>query len=79
MLRIGERIYNIERAYNAREGLTREDDIPPEKFFKEPIETKIRVLDRVKFEKLKDEYYTLRGWDIKTGNPTRKKLEKLGL
>lgn len=75
----GERIYNVERAYNAREGLTRKDDVFPEKFYTEPIETKIKVIDRETFEKLKDEYYRLRGWDVKTGNPTRAKLKELGL
>ena len=79
LLTIGERIYNVERAFNSRCGLTREHDTPPEKFFKEPIESKIRVLDREKFERLKDEYYRLRGWDVETGHPTRKKLEELGL
>jgi aldehyde:ferredoxin oxidoreductase len=37
------------------------------------------VLDRNKFERLKDEYYGLRGWDIRTGLQTRAKLEELGL
>ena len=37
------------------------------------------VLDKDKFEKLKDEYYRLRGWDVKTGLQTRAKLEELDL
>jgi aldehyde:ferredoxin oxidoreductase len=37
------------------------------------------VLDRGKFEGMKDEYYLLRGWDPKTGAPTRKKMTELGL
>jgi aldehyde:ferredoxin oxidoreductase len=36
-------------------------------------------LDREKFAKLLDEYYTLRGWNPETGRPTRAKLEELGL
>ena len=28
---------------------------------------------------MKDEYYELRGWDVKTGLQTRRQLEKLGL
>ena len=74
LLRAGERIYNVERAYNAREGLIREDDTLPEKFFTEPIETKIKFVDKDIFEKLKDEYYKLRGWDVTTGNPTKNKV-----
>ena len=34
-----------------------------------------KVVDRQKFEKIKDEYYKLRGYDVKTGIPTRKTLE----
>jgi aldehyde:ferredoxin oxidoreductase len=37
------------------------------------------VLDRVKFEKMKDEYYQLRGWDLKTGLQKKDTLQKLGL
>lgn len=44
LLTIGERIYNLERAFNAREGLSREDDTFPEKFFTEHI-------GRIKLEK----------------------------
>ena len=79
LLEIGERVYNVERAYNSRDGLTRADDTPPDKFFEDPIETRIKVLDRKIFEKLKDDYYTARKWDIKTGHPTAAKLEELGL
>ncbi len=37
------------------------------------------VVDRKKFEKLKDEYYQLRGWDIPTGLQTKAKLAEFGL
>ncbi len=37
------------------------------------------VLDREKFEQMKDEYYEQRGWDKATGIPTREKLVELGL
>jgi len=70
---------HVERAYNARDGLTRADDTPPDKFFEDPIESRIRVLDRKIFEKLKDDYYTIRKWDFRTGHPTAAKLEELGL
>jgi aldehyde:ferredoxin oxidoreductase len=43
------------------------------------ISRKGEVVGREKFEKLKDEYYQLRGWDISTGFPTFAKLEKLEL
>jgi aldehyde:ferredoxin oxidoreductase len=37
------------------------------------------VVDRNEFEKMKSEYYELRGWNVETGFPTRAKLEELGL
>ncbi len=79
LLTIGERIYNVERAFNSRSGLTRENDKIPDKFFNDPIQTKLKVLDRTKFEKLKSDYYKLRGWNVDTGHPTKKKLVELGL
>jgi aldehyde:ferredoxin oxidoreductase len=36
-------------------------------------------LDRARFERLKDSYYKLVGWDVNTGWPTRTKLEELGM
>jgi len=45
----------------------------------EIISRKGEVLDRDGFEKMKDEFYTLRGWDIATGLQTKAKLAELGL
>jgi aldehyde:ferredoxin oxidoreductase len=61
--------------------MTRKDDYPPDRFF-EPIKSgpgKGECLDMGKYEKMLDEYYTLRGWDTKLGHPTQKKLKELGL
>jgi aldehyde:ferredoxin oxidoreductase len=43
------------------------------------ITRKGTTFDRAEFERMKDEYYQLRGWDVKTGLQTRKKLKELGL
>lgn len=45
----------------------------------EVISRKGAVVDREKFEKMKDDYYRLRGWDVKTGIPLPEKMSKLGL
>ena len=37
------------------------------------------VVERDKFEQMKNEYYQIRGWDIATGLQKRAKLEELGL
>lgn len=79
---IGERICALERAIVVRDGRSRENDTLPEFFFKVPIADgpqKGKTLDVKKFEKMKDEYYNLRGWDPGTGFPTRKSLENHGL
>jgi aldehyde:ferredoxin oxidoreductase len=82
LLRIGERIRNLERMFDVRQGLNRDMDTLPNKFFEKPLtkgKYKGAVLDREKFELMKDEYYHQRGWDSKTGIPTREKLWELGL
>ncbi len=82
LLKISERIRNLERMFDVRQGITRTDDCLPKKFFEKPLERgkyEGAVLKRSKFEQMKDEYYELRGWDIKTGIPTKEKLSELNL
>jgi aldehyde:ferredoxin oxidoreductase len=43
------------------------------------VARKGKTVDRAEFERMKDEYYALRGWDVATGLQTRKKLEELKL
>ena len=45
----------------------------------QPVSVRGNKVNRQSFENLKDEYYSLRGWDVTTGIPTREKLEELGL
>jgi aldehyde:ferredoxin oxidoreductase len=72
--RQGERIWNLERLFNLREGITGKDDTLPPRILKEP-----RVKNRVvPLEKLLVEYYRWRGWD-QEGKPTRETLKELGL
>jgi aldehyde:ferredoxin oxidoreductase len=83
MMKVGERIYNVERAYNVREGITRKDEENlPFRWTDEPLPSgpcKGAVINSVEFRKMLDEYYVLRGWDVSTGLPTREKLEELNL
>jgi len=82
MLQCGERIRNMERMFDVRQGLTRTMDTLPKKFFDKPLSKgkyKGAVLDREKFEQMKNEYYEQRGWDKSTGIPTTEKLMELGL
>ncbi|MFC1945092.1 aldehyde ferredoxin oxidoreductase C-terminal domain-containing protein, partial [Chloroflexota bacterium] len=45
----------------------------------EVVSRRGEVVDREQFEKMKDEYYALRGWDVASGLQTKEKLEELGL
>ncbi len=97
--KIGERIFNLQRAILLRQGLPgREGDRLLDFLHEEPLQSVFfnpdcivpgkngKVVSKVgatvkreDFEKLKDEYYQLRGWDIASGLPTVKKLIELGL
>lgn len=82
LVEAAERIYAVERAFLIREGITRKDDAIVGRLASEPITSgpfKGERIDPEKFSQLLDEYYALRGWDQKTGIPTRKRLEELGL
>jgi len=81
LLRVGELRLNMLRAFNAREGFSRNDDNLPLKLTQPLVGGKSEGLfvTEEEVERAKDWYYTLAGWDIKTGNPSRKKLEELGL
>jgi len=77
--RVGERIVNIERAFNVREGIRRRDDSLPRRFREETLKegaSKGTVFDQ---EPMLDEYYTEREWDLSTGIPTRDVLVRLNL
>jgi len=77
---VGERIYNLEKAFNVREGVgTRDSDALPERILREPVPRLPSKGQVFELDKLLDDYYTARGWDVKTGLPTRRKLEELGL
>lgn len=78
VLRIGERIWNLQKIFNLKAGCSREDDTLPPRLLKEPLTEgapKGRVWER---EPLLDEYYRVRGWD-REGRPTPEKLRELGI
>jgi aldehyde:ferredoxin oxidoreductase len=84
---IAERCNMIERLFNLREGLTREDlkkgDMLNHRYFDEPTRRGApdvvgRVIDREKFKKMVDEFYEYKGLD-KNGVPKPETLKRLGL
>ncbi|MGQ4911621.1 MAG: aldehyde ferredoxin oxidoreductase family protein [Candidatus Thorarchaeota archaeon] len=77
-----ERILNVERMFNVREGIRRKDDWLPERFVSETIPdgpSKGMVIHPDELNTMLDEYYEFRGWDKETGVPTKARLKKLGL
>lgn len=76
---IGERIVNLNRAFNIREGVSRRDDTLPERLTKVPAPLGPAKGHVVELDQMLDEYYRCRGWDLETGKPTYEKLVSLGL
>jgi len=77
---VGERIFNLERVFNLREGLGRKDDAFPLRITTEPLKNAGPSEGQIirKPDALLDEYYQFRGWD-RDGIPTLEKLKELGL
>jgi aldehyde:ferredoxin oxidoreductase len=78
MLKIGERIWNLERLFNNAAGLTRADDSLPPRITAEPLTEGMSKGHVVDLQPMLDEYYQIRGWDPQ-GRPTSDKLRELGL
>ncbi len=78
VMKIGERVNNLARLFNIREGLTKELDTLPQRFFKEPLKEGPHRGRVVELEQMRTEYYFVRGWD-EDGVPMAEKLTELGL
>ena len=81
LMKAGERRLNMLRAFNAREGIGREADTLPSKFFK-PLAggpTDGVAVGEEELQQALQIYYGMAGWDVATGIPTEGKLEELGI
>ncbi len=77
----GERVWNLGRLFNLREGMTAADDYLPELLLTKPHKkgpSAGRVIGTEAFAEKTQEYYRLRGWD-ENGVPTEQKLAELGV
>jgi aldehyde:ferredoxin oxidoreductase len=80
LMKAGERRLNMMRAFNAREGSARQQDVLPPKLA-EPREggpSDGYLFEPAELERAKDTYYAMSGWNA-DGIPTRAKLEELGI
>ncbi len=79
--RAGERIVNLERLFNVREGVRRAQDVLPWRVMHEPIPDGPSAgmhCPPAELDAMLDDYYRLRGWDA-DGVPTPARLHALGL
>lgn len=76
---VGERIYNLERLFNMREGFGYESDNLPERIINEPLKKGIAEGETFELQRLLTEYYAQRGWDRNIGGPTKTTIKRLGL
>jgi aldehyde:ferredoxin oxidoreductase len=80
LMKVGERRLNMMRAFNAREGFTRDQDVLPPKVArpKKGGTSDGMFVAPEELERAKDLYYAMCGWD-EQGIPTRPTLEALSL
>jgi len=78
LMKAGERIWMLKRAFNVKMGSGREDDTLPERFLKEPVPDGTAKGQIVELEPMLNEYYRIRGLD-EEGKPRKDKLKELGL
>ncbi len=78
MMLAGERIFNLERLFNLKAGITAKDDILPKRMLEEPMLKGEAEGQVVRLAEMLPEYYKVRGWD-ENGIPTPEKLVQLGL
>ena len=82
LVKVGERVNNLQRLFNVREGFTRADDAIPERmkslpaFGKYADEEWCAITD---YEMMLEDYYRARGWDAASGKPVDEKLKELDL
>ena len=78
LMKAGERIWNLQRAFNIRMGVSRKDDTLPDRFLKESVNEGPAKGQIVELETMLAEFYNERGLD-QNGKPSKDKLLELGL
>lgn len=82
LMQVGERVWNLQKLFNIREGENKADSVYPKRFYQEPLPegpSQGRVLDPAKVQETLEDYYEARGWERETGIPTKEKLAELGI
>ncbi len=79
LMKISERVLNLEKCFNVREGFTRKDDTLPKRMRERIATGPTKGQAVTDLDGMLDEFYEACGWNKKTSIPTREKLEELGL
>ena len=77
LLEAAERVYNLERLFLTKAGISRKDDTLAQRMA-EPMPAGPLQGETFELDRLLDDYYVARGWDER-GIPTHERLEKLGI
>ena len=78
LMKVGERVWNLERKYNLAAGFTSKDDTLPKRLLKDAAKTGPAKGLTAGLDKMLPEYYQLRGWS-KDGVPSNETLSRLAL
>jgi len=78
LLKIGKRIFTLQRLFNVANGIGRKDDTLPKRFLVEPLKEGGAKGQVVELEPMLREYYEFMGWD-ENGIPKKEIVEELGL
>jgi aldehyde:ferredoxin oxidoreductase len=78
LIRVGERVSNLERLFGLREGFSSKDDMLPLRFIGEPFREGPIAGKVVPMTKMLLKYYRQRGWN-EVGIPTVQRLHRLGM
>ena len=78
MMEVGERIWNLERLFNNKAGLTKADDTLPKRLLETPAETGLGKGQVAKLGEMLPEYYELRGW-TPDGQPSNDTIKRLSI
>lgn len=76
---IGERIYNLQRMYNAVHGVNSKDDVLPWRFTLMPSTSGNASGSTCRLDITLPDYYRLRNWDPDSGLPEAETAARLGL
>ncbi len=79
MLKAAERVINLERMFNYREGFDIKDDKLPVRLTTEPAPDGLGKGHVADTKVMLEEFYESMNWDLKTGIPNEEKLKELGL